>query len=86
MSPQPGGVTAHPCTICGEPYPYSSACTQTHPGLCHDCATRNLYATLGYYEHPDPEMPAPPQSLVLSPRDVAALIDYQRHVQRTVLP
>lgn len=79
MAP-PGGVTALPCAICGGAVLYAHACHETHPSVCHPCGLQNLAAGLGWYDHADPEVQ--PQTLVLSPRDVAALARYQQRVQR----
>jgi hypothetical protein len=33
-----------PCAICGSPLAFSRDCDLIHPGVCHDCASRNLTA------------------------------------------
>ena len=66
------------CTVCGDPFPWHYPCHSNHEGVCHACHCLNLAGnTLERREHLAPETP-----LVLSPRDVQALVRYRRHVAR----
>lgn len=65
------------CGICGGPLPGTWACGQIHPDHCHECYSRNLASGLDAREHR-----APIEPLVLSPRDVQALVAYQQRVAR----
>ena len=66
-----------PCAICNAPLHLPWSCQQTHPDQCCDCHRLNLAASYDSREHLAPETP-----LVLSARDVAALVRYRQHVQR----
>lgn len=63
------------CAICGLRLHLTPLCRQDHPDHCHDCASRHL-GSFDSREHLAPETP-----LVLSPRDVAALVRYRLHRQ-----
>ena len=63
------------CAICSTPLRLPWPCTQRHPEHCHDCHATNLAGgTPERHAHPAPETP-----LVLSPRDVQALVRYRLH-------
>lgn len=65
------------CSICGDPLPHQYHCHTTHPDLCHDCWDTSMAgATRERREHLAPETP-----LVLSARDVQALVRYRIHKQ-----
>lgn len=66
------------CAICGGALPLALPCLEVHPDHCHDCHQRNLAQGCDAREH----RPPVPRALVLTPRDVAALRVYQRHVAR----
>jgi hypothetical protein len=65
------------CAICGDAVRLSAPCAQAHPEHCHECHRQNLASGYDAQEHP-----APRETLVLTPRDVQALIGYQQRVQR----
>ena len=66
-------MSAPVCAICSEALPLSPLCLQHHPDHCHDCATRHL-GGFDRREHLAPETP-----VVLSARDVQALVRYRIH-------
>lgn len=61
------------CAICGLRLHLSTLCLQQHPDHCHDCASRHL-GGFDSREHLAPQTP-----LVLSARDVQALVRYRIH-------
>ena len=64
------------CAICGLTLALASACRQAHPDHCHSCYDLSLAASHERQEHLAPETP-----LVLTPRDVQALVRYRIHRQ-----
>lgn len=62
------------CTVCGDELSYHRACDESHPGVCHPCAELNLRGGFDTREHL-----APAPALVLSARDVQALVRYRLH-------
>lgn len=86
MTPHPGGVTAPgsgpgqslPCAICAGPLSHAGPCLEAHPDHCHSCHQLNLRQGLDSREH---RLPPPP---ALTPRDLAAVVAYQRHVEAVV--
>jgi hypothetical protein len=65
------------CAICAAPLRLPWACQQAHPDHCDDCYRRNLARSFDAREHP-----APDETLVLTPRDVQALVAYQERLAR----
>ena len=63
------------CAICSAPLRLTAACRAVHEEHCHDCYRLSLAGgTPERHAHPAPETP-----LVLSPRDVQALVRYRLH-------
>ena len=82
------------CSICSGAYPWHRPCDQSHPGVCHWCASLNMGGTPldnpaheappeGRPPPPPPHPLPPPVRAVLDAATAAALDAYAAHVQRT---